>query len=450
MHLSARRPRPAGRSRRLRIAAATLVAGIAGFLAGPASATTAIELWHAMDGANGKKLAELVERFNAEQKDYRVVPTYRGGYDATLEAGLKAGNAAPHILQVFDAGTGTVMASAKNYRPVWQVMKESGERLEAKAFLPGIASYFSDKGGQLLAMPFNSSTAVLYYNKDVFRKAGLDPEKPPKTWRDIQVMTLLIQETQAAPCGYTTDWQSWVHLENLAAWHNEPFATRSNGMDGPDALLNFNTIMMLRHVSLLSSWSKSQLFRYPGRTTQGEALFVSGECAIFTGSSASVGDVRSGAKFAFGVAPLPFYDEFEGAPYTSTIGGAGLFVMNGKKPAEYKGVARFFKFLAKPETQAEWHQATGYLPVSRAAWELSRKQGWYTRMPGAEIGIQQLTQKPTTLNGRGVRLVGFEKIRAILDEELEAVWAQTKAPKDALDAAVERGNEILKRATNRR
>lgn len=409
-----------------------------------ARAATEIQFWHAMDGTSGAKLNELVERFNGSQADVKIVPSYRGDYLATMQSGLSAGKTGPHILQVFDAGVGTMMAARQAYRPLYQVLAEAGERLDARAFLPGIGSYFSDKSGQLLAMPFNSSTAVLYYNKEVFRKAGLDPEKPPKTWRDIQVMTLLIQETHAANCGYTTDWQSWVHLESLAAWHNEPFATKSNGMDGADALLNFNGVMMLRHVSLLSSWAKSGLFRYPGRTTQGEALFASGECAILTSSSATLGDIRANARFDFGVAPLPFYDEFEGAPFTSTIGGAGLWVMNGKKPAEYKGIAKFMHFLARPETQAEWSQSTGYLPLSKAAYEISRKQGFYSKFPGAEVGIHQLTQKPAAPNARGVRLFNFERIRNIIDEELEFVWSQRKAPKDALDAAVERGNAILK------
>lgn len=409
----------------------------------PAHAAMEIRFWHALDGANGAKLVELIERFNASQPDVRVVPSYRGDYLATMRSGLAAGPGGPHILQVFDAGIGTMLAARQAYRPLHQVLSEVGERLDARAFLPGIGSYFSDRSGQLFAMPFNSATAVLFYNKAVFRQAGLAPEKPPRTWRDIQAMTLLIQETHAASCGYTTDWQSWVHLESLAAWHNEPFATKSNGMDGPGALLNFNGTMMLRHVSLLSSWAKSGLFRYPGRTTQGEALFASGECAILTSSSTSLGNIRATARFDFGVAPLPYYDEFEGAPFTSMIGGAGLWIMNGKKPADYRGIARFMRFLAQPETQAEWSQATGDLPLTKAAYELSRRQGFYARFPGAEVGIQQLTGKPAAPHSRGVRLVNFERVRGIIDEELEHVWSQRKGPKDALDAAVARGNALL-------
>ncbi|HEY9381689.1 MAG TPA: extracellular solute-binding protein [Burkholderiales bacterium] len=199
-------------------------------------------------------------------------------------------------------------------------------------------------------------------------------------------------------------------------------------------------------MSLLSSWVKSGLFTYAGRRNEGEALFKRGECALLTTSSAAYANIQHDAKFEFGVMPMPYYDDINNAPYNTAVGGAGLWVMNGKKTAEYKGVAAFLVYLAQPDTQAKWHQKTGYLPLSRAAYDLTRKAGYYDAKPGADIPIQTVTHtgKPTAYS-RGVRLGNYALIRAIIDEELEAVWAGTKSPKAALDNAVKRGDEILRR-----
>jgi sn-glycerol 3-phosphate transport system substrate-binding protein len=128
------------------------------------------------------------------------------------------------------------------------------------------------------------------------------------------------------------------------------------------------------------------------------------------------------------------------------MGGAGLWVMSGKKAAEERGVAKFFAFLAQPAVQAAWHQSTGYLPISRAAYDLTRNQGFYERNPGTDVAVRQMMHNGGPADySRGIRLGNHARIRAILDEELEAVWAGNKLPKAALDQAVERGNVLLKR-----
>jgi len=437
-------PADRGTAVRLSATAAAMMAAVLVTAAGSCQAVD-VRLWHAMSGPAGEKLNELVTRFNSEQHDVHVIPEYKGSYSETLESALAAarGGKGPDLVQGYDVATAALLADSRDFRPLHQVLSETGVQLDSHAFFPNIATYYSDRPGKLAALPLNTSTAVLLYNKDAFQRAGLDPEVPPRTWRDIQTMTLAIQSHQATPCGYTTDWQSWIHLENLAAWHNEAFATKANGLDGADARLNFNSVFMLRHISLLSAWSRSGLFTYAGRENKGESKFADGECAILTTSSASLGPVLEHAKFNVGVAPLPYYDEYAGAPYASMLGGAALWVMQGKKPPEYKGAARFLAFLSRPAVQAEWHQATGYLPESKAAYDLTREQGFYKKMPGYEVAIREMTGKAAGINARGVRLADFAKIRDIIDEELEQVWAQRKAPKDALDAAVARGNQVL-------
>jgi sn-glycerol 3-phosphate transport system substrate-binding protein len=424
--------------------------GLALCVAAPARAATEIQFWHAMDGALGTYLGRLVERFNATQKDYRVVAVYKGSYDETLAGGLAARLAgkAPHILQVYDVGTANVAAAKNAVKPVHQLMREAGEKFDPKAFVPAVASFYSDSKGNLLSLPFNTSTPVLYVNRDAFEASGVDQNrKQIKTWYDLQEALLEVREKARMPCGLTTTWPSWVMLENTLAWHNEEFATRNNGYDGLDAQLVFNTRLAIRHLSLMTAWSKSQIFTYSGRRDEGEARFARGECASLTASSASYANLMRNAKFRVTVLPLPHYDDINNAPYNTLMGGASLWAMGGKSAGDYKGVAKFFSFLSQPEVQAEWHQATGYLPITRAAYDITKATGFYQKHPGTDIGIQQMTNgggmpKPYA---RGIRLGNHLMIRAVVDEELEQTWALQKPPKQALDDAVRRGNDLLRR-----
>ena len=416
-------------------------------LQAPAHAQQEIQFWHAMGGALGDALETFVQRFNESQKEYRVVATHKGSYEDTMIGALAAHRtgSGPHIVQVSEIGTAHMLAAPSAHVPVWRVLADAGQALDAKAFVPAIAGYFSDASGRLVALPFNIATPILFYNKDVFRKAKLDPEKPPKTWYELPKIVGELKEATGMDCALTTTWPSWVLLENTSTWHNQDFATKDNGLGGLDAKLVFNSHLMVRHVSMLSSWARAGYFTYSGRRIEGEKRFAAGECAMLTASSSSAAELRSGAKFDFGVAQLPHYDDVKGAPHHSLIGGGGLWVLPGKKSVEYRGVARFLAHLAQPKVQAEWHQRTGYIPVTRAAYELMREQGYYTANPGQEIAIRQLQLNAPTRESRGIRIGEFAKIREIIEEELETVWDGTKPPKLALDNAAERGNELLRK-----
>jgi sn-glycerol 3-phosphate transport system substrate-binding protein len=352
--------------------------------------------------------------------------------------------AGPHLVQVYEVGTAQMMAAKGAVRHVAQVLYENGERIETKFFLPAVAGYFSDGNGQLIALPFNISTPVLFYSKDAFRKAKLDPEKLPRSWYEMPKLMGALLEA-GFECAYTTVWPSWVQIENMSTWHKQDFATRENGLGGLDAKLIFNTHLMVRHVSFLSSWARAGYFTYSGRAIEGERRFARGECAMVTASSSSYADLRRDAKFDFGVAQMPHYDDIPGAPHHTLIGGAGLWVLAGKKAPEYRGVARFLAWLARPEVQAEWHQRTGYVPVTRAAYERTAQQGFYREHPGHEVAIKQLLLNQPTRESRGIRLGEFQAIRAIIEEELESVWDGKVEPKRALDQAAERGNALLRK-----
>ena len=199
--------------------------------ASQAQAQTEIQWWHSMTGALGDKVNEIANGFNASQKDYKVVPVFKGQYPESMTAAIaafRAGNA-PHILQVFEVGTATMMSAKGAIKPVYQMMKEAGEPFDTKSYLRPVAGYYTDSKGNMLSMPFNSSTPVFYVNKDAFKKAGLDPEKAPKTWKEFGVAAGKLKAS-GQQCVYTTGWPSWVHIENFSSWHNLPIGTQENGI----------------------------------------------------------------------------------------------------------------------------------------------------------------------------------------------------------------------------
>jgi sn-glycerol 3-phosphate transport system substrate-binding protein len=414
-------------------------------IAAPAHAQVEIQWWHSMGGALGEWVNDLAKDFNASQKDYKIVPTFKGSYPESMTAGIaayRAGNA-PHIIQIFEVGTAT-MASAKGaIVPVAKVMTDAGLKFDPSVYVPAVAGYYTSASGQMLSFPFNSSTPVFHYNKDAFKAAGLDPESPPKTWPEVALAAAKLKAS-GHKCPFTTSWISWTQLETFSAWHNVTYASKNNGFGGSDARLTFNSPLHVRHIENLANMAKSGLFVYKGRDNAADATFVSGECAMATGSSALAGNVKRNGKFAYGIGTLPYYPDVNGAPQNTIIGGASLWVMAGKKPEEYKGVAQFFNYLSKPEVAAASHQRTGYLPVTKAAFDVTEKSGFYKQNPGYDVSVNQMIRK-TTDKSRGVRLGNFLQIRTIIDEEMEGVWRGAKQPKEALDAAVKRGNEQLER-----
>jgi len=408
-----------------------------------AHAQTEIQWWHSMGGALGEKVNELAGKFNASQKDYKVVPVYKGQYPESMTAAIaafRAGNA-PHILQVFEVGTATMMAAKGAVVPVAKVMADAKEPFDPKAYLPTVAGYYTDLKGNMLSFPFNSSTALFYTNDDALKKAGL---AAPKTWKEFRAAAEKLKAS-GQQCVYTTAWPSWVHIENFSAMHNVPIGTKQNGMGGFDTQFTINSPLHVRHVAMLGDMAKKGLFTYAGRTNQGDAKFASGECPFFTGSASAQAGIRKQAKFAWTAHFLPYHDDVKGAPQNSIIGGASLWVMGGKKPADYKGVAKFFAFLSRPEVQMDFHTSTGYVPITLAAYEMTRKTGYYNQNPGAETTIRQLTNKMPTENSKGLRFGNFVQGREVFEEEMEAVFAGRKEAKPALDEAVKRGNEILRK-----
>ena len=429
----------------MRIKILAAAAAVAAAFAAPAQAQTEIQWWHSMGGALGEALNGLANKFNDSQKEYKVNAIYKGSYPESMTAAIasyRAGSA-PHLLQVFEVGTATMMAAKGAIKPVYQLMKEAGEPFDPKAYLPTVTGYYSDLKGNMLSLPFNSSTALFYIDKKKFKQAGLEPLQP-KTWKEL-IATAEKLKAAGQDCVYTTGWPSWVHIENFSAWHNVPIGTKQNGMGGFDTVFTINSPLHVRHVAMLGDMAKKGLFTYAGRTNQADSKFASGECAMATISAGALGGIIKAAKTDWQMSFLPYHDDVKGAPQNSIIGGASLWVMGGKKADEYKGVAKFLAFLSRSEIQMEWHTKTGYVPITQAAYELTRKSGFYDQNPGRDMAVKQLTNKTPTANSKGLRFGNFVQGREVIEEEMESVFAGKKDAKTAMNDAVKRGNEILRR-----
>lgn len=423
----------------------TAIAATMAVISAQAHAKTEVEWWHAMGGALGQKVNEIAADFNASQSEYEIKPVYKGSYAETMTSAIAAFRAKeqPAIVQVFEVGTATMMGAKQAIYPVYELMADTKEPFNADNYLAAVTGYYTTNDGQMLSMPFNSSTPVMYYNKDMFKKAGI--KEAPRTWKEMEAVSRKLLAS-GAKCGFTTTWQSWTQIENFGARNNIPVATENNGFGGFDTEFKFNDAPYVKHIQQMGDWSKEGIFKYGGRQSDGMPLFYTQECAMTMGSSAGLAGIKENMKgIDVGVAQLPYDDDLIAKPQNTIIGGASLWVLRGHTSEEYKGVAKFFTYLSSPEVQADWHQFTGYLPITKQAYELTKQQGFYQANPGTDTAVLQMTSTTPTANSKGIRFGNFLQTRDIINEELEAVWAGKASAKSALNNAVRRGDEQLRR-----
>ncbi|GJE60233.1 sn-glycerol-3-phosphate ABC transporter substrate-binding protein UgpB [Methylobacterium trifolii] len=425
--------------------AAALVA-VALLAVRPACAAIELQVWHSLDGANGLVISKMADDFNASQGNYKVITIYKGPYAETLSGGIAAyrAGAAPHILQVFEVGNGTMAAAVGAVKPVSDVFAYSNSPVTPDDLLPVLATNYLSRSGKLLSLPYNISSMIMWINRDRFRKAGLDPEQLPRTWPEVFEAARAIRKADPTSCALSTAWPVWANIEQLSAWHDRPVASRANGLAGFDTELEFNRPVQVRHLENLVTLSREGVFQYLGRTNLGEAKFLSGDCAIFVTSSAMYGAIRGKNTFDWTVLPMPYYPDVPEAPQNAILGGGSLYVMQGKSDLEYRGVSEFLTFILGPEEQAIMYRNSGYLPITRAAYEEALRSGAYGENPPLRTAIESVTRKRPTPNSSGLRLGNMLQIRDIWAEEIEAALNGAKTAQQALDDAVARGNEVLR------
>ena len=432
----------------------TLLAGaaaLAASTAAPARAQagrTRIVFWHGMNGVLNDEVNRICAGFNAAQAATEIVPVFKGTYPETMTGAIAAwrANQAPHLVQIFEVGTGSMLAAGPAVKQTWQLIQETGVAIDPNAYIGAVRGYYSLPDGRLASMPFNSSTAVMWINKDAFDKANLDTVHPPRTWAEVVIAAKVLKDKAAAPVAMTTAWFAWIQLEQYAAMHDLPFSTRTNGFEGLDTELQVNAPPFVKHLTRLMDMQRDGSFRYAGRDDAPNTQFLSGEAAISFMSSGSRGDVIKNSKFKWLEAPLPYDQDLIPTPLNSVIGGASLWTMTapGRAAEEYKGVAEFLRHIAQPKEDAAWHQRTGYVPVTTAGYEESKREGFYDKNPGADVPIVQLARGTVTPNSRGFRLGRMPEIRNIVYEEVEGAFQGKQDAKAALDSIVSRGNRVLR------
>jgi sn-glycerol 3-phosphate transport system substrate-binding protein len=419
-----------------------LVSFVAPVLAQPIE----IQWWHAMRGARGETIQKIVDGFNRSQSAYKVIPTYKGEYDEVVNAGVAAVRAGkqPHILQSFEVGTQTMMLSGAIY-PVYQLMADKGFKIDWSQYLQPVLSYYMNADGNLMSMPFNSSTPVMFYNVDQFKKAGIPllSKEQPVSWDEMGEITAKLVKS-GVKGGMVTAWQSWTQVENYSAMQNIAFASKANGYEGLDTELLINNDQVINHIARLKGWMADNRFYYGGQKYQGpKSEFIAQNAGIYIDSISAIAKLQSAAKFNWDAAPLPV-EAWNKTPQNSIIGGASLWIFKGLPEKDYQGVAAFLNYLAGNQPQILWHKETGYFPITLGAYDQLKAEGYYKEFPYQEVGIQQLTRRNPTKISRGLRLGYFVQIRNIINEELELVWNDTKTPKEAMDNAVARSNVKLR------
>lgn len=391
---------------------------------------------HALEGDAAVALAEMVDRYNYTSKDGKIV----------LQHVSMAGDLhkLPHLALLNDDEYQKFFDSRPRMLPLYKVMAEAKEKFATSDFYPVLVDNVDDSKGRLLALPLAQSVPVLYYNRDALLKAGADIEHPPKTWREVQQVAGKLFDAGYL-CPYTSSDIGWIQIENLATQHNQPLVASVQAGKASSTRLSLNGMVEVKHIALLSSWYKSQYFHYFGRGREADAKFAAGECSMLTSDSSLYAQLARTRPFDVGVAPLPYYEDVYGVvPGRVLPDGPILRVLAGKKSSDYKAVAHFVAYLLQPDVQKEWVKATGFLPLTPAALDTLATEGAPAEVLRAVVG--RLSEKSFVTAARPKTMIGMDRVHTILGEELEAVWANRKPAKEALDDAVTRGNAVLRPA----
>ena len=429
---------------KLHIFLAATTAAFVGFSAS-AFAETKIQWWHAMGGQLGETVNEIAAGFNASQDEVEITPVYKGTYEETLTAGIAAFRAGgqPNILQVFDAGAATVIGARGAVLPVQDLLEGAGADFNIEHYISGVRYFYADSAGKMIGMPFNSSAPIMYYNVEALEKAGVEA---PKTWEEFEAIAPKLKEA-----GYIALVQShlpWEFTENFLSRHNLQFATNNNGYDGAvDTKLLVNAEPLKMMFSKLVDWKKNGFFEWYGTGWgDNQTPFEQGKVALWVGSSGSFGGLKKSATMPFGAVPLPCWETIvgEGGCYQSFIGGAALFAMSGKSDEENAATAKFFEYMTSPEVQLMWHKETGYVPITNAAYELAKAEGYYNETPQAEVGIEQLNMKAGEWT-RGYRMGFYVQIRDVMNREYGKLFTGETTVDAAFQAIEEEGNQLLER-----
>lgn len=387
----------------------------------PAVAKLEVELAHNFGAIGEERLQGVVDRFNKENKSGQIKLV-------RLEKGEKP--APLNLIRRYEMDE--VLRQPGRYMPLHQMMKNAKESLETKDLSADLRAGVVDDKGRYVALPVAYSTPVLFYNKNALRKAKLDPENPPKTWFELQGVLDKLQDA-GYECPYTTSWPTWVHVDNVSALSGLPAVTDKG-------VLAFNGLPQVKHIAMMATWHKAGYFHTFGRGAEANKKFQDGYCAMITTDSWEHSEFRDAKGVELGVAPMPYHDDVYGGRQHTLADGGSLWIGAGHSAVNYKIAAKFVQFLLTPQMQVEMVRTYGQLPLTSAARTAVSSKVLRDRDESLKVAY-------ASLGGQGdkpaLRVANMDSVRLVVDEELEAVWANKKPAKAALDTAVMRGNALI-------
>lgn len=406
---------------------------------------TEVTFWHAMGGAAQEALDKIVETYNGSQDEIVVKAEYQGTYDEALTKfhSVAGTDSTPNMMQVFEIGTKSMINSG-SIEPIQTFVDEDG--YDMSSLEENIVNYYKIDD-QFYSMPFNSSTPVMYYNKDAFEAAGLDPEAPPETYEEVEAAGKAIVESNSEMKGFALQAYGWL-FEQLLANQGALLMNNDNGRSDTPTEIGFTDEQGKSIFNWVEQMIADDTFANYGTNSDNMvAGFLAQDVAMFMQSSASARDVIDNADFEVGVAFIPYPEEAEREGVV--IGGASLWMMNDKPKEEQQAAWEFMKYLQTPEIQAQWHVGTGYFAINPAAYDEQVVQDAYQEMPQLQVTVEQLQSTTPSTATEGALMDMIPEARRITETALETVYNGGDV-EETYNSAVEQLNAAIEQANKAR
>lgn len=399
-----------------------------------------IRLWHAFEGFIEQKFEEIIEEFNHDSC-HTILLEKEGNYSQIVQKAIHTfPENHPHILQVYEVATKTMLAHPEMFLSLETLFSRFGKSPPIEEeYIDAVRSFYSSLNGKMLSFPWNASVGILYYNKDLFKRAGLDPNQPPSTYEALEKHT-----DKLLPLGvnaFTTAWPAAYHVECILAQNNLPLSTLQNGFNEGTAKLYFDHDPLIYHMQKLQKWRQDGTFLYSGRiSSDADKNFTSGKCAMLLQGANRLPLIQRQCNFEVGVGYIPHWEKYHEKDCNLPIGGASFFALSGFSDEEYEAIAELFTFLSREDIVTKWHTQTGYLPITKKAYQKCIESGFYEKNRASFLATNQVMY-PSKLYTKGIRMFGYMEIRELIIDEIEKILFKNKDPKVAILDAIENGNQ---------
>ncbi|HLR82576.1 MAG TPA: extracellular solute-binding protein [Paenalcaligenes sp.] len=424
------------RNHRWRTSLTTAFCAAAMGVASTAWAATEIQVWHALNEYNADVFADLVKKYNRSQSDVKVV--LQDFYDVSaLDEALAMldDEQRPNLIQLPET-TGLDDVATRSYiRPMYQLLANAPMQ-ESTWYLPSENNFMHDSSGRLLALPLMAEIPVMFYNTDAFEKASIDGGKPSRAWNELQGQLVQVANNATRRCPITSDQPVSINLENLAAVNKQFYPGGAGQQQG----FNFNSLYV-RHLSTMISWVRSEIMTPPEFNEIATQRFAQGECGTLLSNSGNLGYFLDQGDLNFSLAGLPYYPQVAENPGNPFVTGSGLWATSGHDSAADQATASFITWLAEPKQAASWHEKTGFLPLTKQAFE-NVGDKYYAPLGEWKEIVTVYGQAPEATT-RGFKVNNYHLIRAMFNQTIEEALNGRQTAISALESAANQANQLM-------